>query len=175
MSPAGTALLPTPVGPLAVVVDTDGTVLASGFTGLPDLLRRRGLPADTPPAPPEAVAVAAAALGRYLAGDLAALDDVRVDQPGTAFQQRVWTALRAVPAGCPVTYAELGAAAGASPGAARAIGQVCRRNLAAPFVPCHRVLPTGGGVGGYAYGADVKRRLLAHEGAGRTGRPEQPA
>jgi methylated-DNA-[protein]-cysteine S-methyltransferase len=166
MSPAGTAELPTPAGPLTVVVDADGTVLASGFGPVGDLLRRRGLPADTPVAPPRAVAPVARAVQRYVAGDLAALDDVRVDQPGTPFQRRVWTALRAVPPGRPVSYAELGAVAGASSGAARAIGQVCGANLAAPFVPCHRVVPAGGGVGGYAYGAEVKQRLLAHESAG---------
>ncbi len=70
--------------------------------------------------------------------------------------------MRDVEPGAPVTYAELAARAD-SPAASRAAGQACARNMVAPFVPCHRVVPTGGGVGGYAYGADVKERLLAHE------------
>ncbi len=159
------ATLPTPVGPLAVIVTADGTLLASGFTPLDALARRRGLTDDLPPAHPEVLAPVRAALDRYFTGDPAALDGVRVEQPGTPFQQRVWAELRRVPPGHPVTYAELSRRAGA-PGAARAVGQVCARNLAAPFVPCHRVVPAGGGVGGYAYGADVKTQLLALEAGG---------
>jgi methylated-DNA-[protein]-cysteine S-methyltransferase len=161
------AILPTPAGPLAVVVSADGTVLASGFTDLDELARRRGLLSPQPPhgGSREVLEGLVQAVARYAAGDLAALDEVRVEQPGTPFQQRVWAELRRVPPGRPVTYAELSRRAGA-PGAARAIGQVCARNLAAPFVPCHRVVPAGGGVGGYAYGADVKTRLLAFEEAG---------
>jgi O-6-methylguanine DNA methyltransferase len=87
---------------------------------------------------------------------------VPVAQGGTAFQQRVWERLRAVPPEEPTTYAALSRALDA-PGAARAVGQACGANLAAPFVPCHRVVPAGGGVGGYAYGAAVKTWLLAHE------------
>jgi methylated-DNA-[protein]-cysteine S-methyltransferase len=165
-----TAELDTPVGPLALVLDVDtGTVLASGFGPLDALTGRvRTGPQSGPqsgplPAAPDAVvAPVAAAVERYFAGDLHALDAVPVDQPGTAFQQGVWAALRSVPPGGPVSYAQLAVLAG-YPGSARAVGQVCSRNLAAPFVPCHRVVPAGGGVGGYAYGAGVKTRLLAHE------------
>ena len=49
--------------------------------------------------------------------------------------------------------------------AVRAVGNACARNLVAPFVPCHRVLRTDGTLGGYYYGLDVKRALLAHESA----------
>ena len=163
---AQTARLDTPLGRLALVLDDDGTVLASGFGPLPELLARRGLAADTPPAPNRRVEPVADAVRRYFTGDPTALDDIPVDQPGTAFQQAVWDALRAVPPGRPVTYGELAERLG-SPGAARAVGQACGANLAAPFVPCHRVVPAGGGVGGYAYGAAVKSGLLEHErGAG---------
>lgn len=158
------ALLDTPVGRLAVVVDADGAVLASGFGDPLDLARRRGFEAPLPAASKHQVADVADSLRRYFAGDLSALDDVTVRQPGGAFQQRAWQQLRETAPGRPITYADLADRAG-SPGAARAAGQACARNLAAPFVPCHRVLRTGGGVGGYAYGADVKRRLLDHERA----------
>jgi methylated-DNA-[protein]-cysteine S-methyltransferase len=156
------ALLPTPIGPLAVVVDAEGTVLAAGFTPLDALARRRGLPPDLPVADEAALRPVTTALRAYLAGDLAALERVRVEQRGTAFQQRVWARLRAVPAGEPTTYAALSRDVDA-PAAARAVGQACGANLAAPFVPCHRVVPAGGGVGGYAYGVEVKTWLLAHE------------
>lgn len=163
---AGTAAIETPVGTLAVVVGDDGTVVASGFGDVRTLLRRLGVPADAAANVAEAdqvlVEPVADAVRRYFEGDVAALDDVRVDQPGGPFSQRAWDVLRAVTPGEPVTYAELAERAGSS-GASRAAGQACARNLVAPFVPCHRVVPAGGGVGGYAYGADVKERLLAHE------------
>jgi methylated-DNA-[protein]-cysteine S-methyltransferase len=104
------------------------------------------------------------AVERYAAGDLSALDGVPVEQPGGPFFQQAWAAMRAIPAGTTTTYTELAAAAG-SPMAVRAAGSACARNLVAPFVPCHRVLRTGGLLGGYYFGLDVKRALLTHEGA----------
>jgi methylated-DNA-[protein]-cysteine S-methyltransferase len=73
--------------------------------------------------------------------------------------------MRAIAPGSTATYAELAAAAG-SPTAVRAAGSACARNLVAPFVPCHRVLRSGGTLGGYYYGLDAKRVLLAHEARG---------
>lgn len=160
------ASIPTRVGPLAVVLDEHGTVLASGFGGLSALTTRLGLAEDLPPTPATELAPLADAVDRYFAGDLEALDEIPVHQSGGPFAQQAWAQLRQVPPGEPVTYAELAERAG-SPGAARAAGQACARNLVAPFVPCHRVVPSGGGVGGYAYGADVKTWLLDHERATR--------
>lgn len=165
-----TTTLTTPVGDLAVVIDDDGAVVASGFAA-PDegpdaltarLVARLRLGGAPPEAEPSLASPIADAVGRYFAGDLPAIDEVPVRQTGAPFATAVWEALRAVPPGEPVTYAELARRAG-SPRAARAAGQVCARNLVAPFVPCHRVVPAGGGVGGYAYGADLKTRLLDHE------------
>lgn len=173
----GTATLQTPVGALALVLADDGVVLASGFGPLTDLVERAGVSPGVGAAPEELVAPVADAVERYFAGDVAALDEVSVRQAGGDFAQAAWQALRAVRPGHPVTYGELAGRAG-SPGAARAAGQACARNLVAPFVPCHRVVPAGGGVGGYAYGADVKERLLAHERGEplRTASPEgEPA
>lgn len=161
---AGTAVLQTPAGPLGIVVEEDGTVVASGFCDLDDLLERLGLDERPPRAPAALVGPIAEAVDRYFAGSVDALDDVPVRQRGGAFTQRAWEQLRTVPPGESISYAELAALAG-SPGAARAAGQACARNLVAPFVPCHRVVPSSGGVGSYGYGADVKRRLLAHERA----------
>jgi methylated-DNA-[protein]-cysteine S-methyltransferase len=86
-----------------------------------------------------------------------------VDQPGGTFRQAAWKAMRAVPPGEVITYAELAARAG-NPGAVRAAGSACAQNRVAPIVPCHRIVRTGGGLGGYYYGLPVKEWLLAHEG-----------
>lgn len=65
-----------------------------------------------------------------------------------------------------MTYAELAERAGLPRTAARAAGSACAQNLIAPFVPCHRVLPSTGGFGGYYYGVAVKEWLLTHEARG---------
>jgi AraC family transcriptional regulator, regulatory protein of adaptative response / methylated-DNA-[protein]-cysteine methyltransferase len=94
------------------------------------------------------------------AGALAIPLDIR----GTAFQQRVWAALRAIPAGETRRYGEIAAAIGA-PKAVRAVANACAGNPAALVVPCHRVLPKEGDVGGYRWGPERKRWLLAREKA----------
>ena len=71
-----------------------------------------------------------------------------------------------IPAGTTVSYGDLAELAGMPRSAARAAGGACARNLIAPIVPCHRVLPVSGGFGGYLYGTDVKEWLLRHESAG---------
>lgn len=158
-------LLSTPAGLLAVLVTPeDGLVRAAGFdppeallARLPAVLRARGLARRSSARGPVAEAVAA-----YADGELAALDSVPTDQPGGPFLQQAWQAMRAVPAGTTVSYAELAKAAG-RPTAVRAAGSACARNLVAPFVPCHRVVRSDGSLGGYRYGLPVKQRLLHHE------------
>jgi methylated-DNA-[protein]-cysteine S-methyltransferase len=73
-----------------------------------------------------------------------------------------WGVLRTVEPGEPVTYTGYAALAG-RPAAVRAAASACARNAAALFVPCHRVVRTGGGLGGFRWGTDVKRWLLDHE------------
>lgn len=85
-----------------------------------------------------------------------------VDVQGTAFQQAVWDALRAIPAGETRTYSQVAASIG-KPGAMRAAGSACGDNVLAVLVPCHRVLRTDGTLGGYAYGLERKEKLLALE------------
>ena len=82
----------------------------------------------------------------------------------TAFQRRVWQALRAIPPGETRTYAEVARVIG-RPGAARAVGAACARNPLALVIPCHRVVRGDGGLGGYAWGVGRKRRLLQRERA----------
>ena len=150
-----------PGGRLTYLV-RDGIVIGSSFRGIDDVLARVDLAAETTiDAPPRSDAVGRA-LRNYTSGDLRALDEVQVWQPGGDFRQRAWRAMRDIEPGTVETYAELAASA-ASPRAHRAAGTACSTNLVAPFVPCHRVVASGG-LGGYGYGLDVKIALLEHEG-----------
>ena len=106
---------------------------------------------------------AAARVGRYLDGKLDALDAIRVDSGGTPFQQKVWTALRTIPPGETRTYAQIAAAIG-RPSAVRAVARANATNPVSIIVPCHRVIRTGGGMGGYGGGVERKKWLLRHEG-----------
>jgi methylated-DNA-[protein]-cysteine S-methyltransferase len=90
------------------------------------------------------------------------MDTLPVAQPGGAFRQAAWKVMREVPAGEVISYAELAARAG-NPDAVRAAGSACATNMVAPIVPCHRIVRTGGALGGYYYGLGVKEWLLAHE------------
>ena len=88
-----------------------------------------------------------------------------LDIRGTAFQERVWQALQAIPYGETVTYTELAAAIGA-PKAVRAVANACGANPTAIAIPCHRVLRADGTLGGYRWGVERKKLLLAREGGG---------
>jgi AraC family transcriptional regulator of adaptative response/methylated-DNA-[protein]-cysteine methyltransferase len=85
-----------------------------------------------------------------------------LDVRATAFQLRVWEALRSIKPGRTMRYAELAHAIG-SPSAARAVAQACANNPVALLIPCHRVVPAAGGVGGYRWGSRRKQRLLEIE------------
>jgi AraC family transcriptional regulator, regulatory protein of adaptative response / methylated-DNA-[protein]-cysteine methyltransferase len=89
--------------------------------------------------------------------------DLPLDVRGTAFQEAVWQALKAIPAGETRTYAELAALAG-RPEAVRAAGTACGTNPLAVVVPCHRAKRADGTLGGYAYGLERKAALLTREG-----------
>lgn len=88
--------------------------------------------------------------------------DLPLDVRGTAFQQRVWQALREIPAGTTASYAEIASTIGA-PRAIRAVAQACAANAIAVAIPCHRVVRTDGDVSGYRWGVERKRTLLARE------------
>ena len=88
--------------------------------------------------------------------------DLPLDIRGTAFQQRVWLALRAIPAGSMVSYSELARRIGA-PRAARAVAGACAANALAVAIPCHRVLRNDGALSGYRWGVARKRALLDKE------------
>ena len=90
--------------------------------------------------------------------------DLPLDVRGTAFQQRVWQALRAIPAGSTVSYAELAERVGV-PSGARAIAGACAANPVAVAIPCHRVVRQDGSISGYRWGVERKAALLKREGA----------
>ncbi len=89
---------------------------------------------------------------------------VPLDTRGTVFQQQVWSALREIPAGQTVTYAQLASAIG-RPTATRAVAQACGANPTAVVVPCHRVIGADGRLTGYRWGVERKRALLERERA----------
>ncbi len=88
--------------------------------------------------------------------------DLPLDIRGTAFQQRVWEALRKVPAGETVSYAEIAARIG-RPTSVRAVAQACAANTLAVAIPCHRVVRSDGALSGYRWGISRKQQLLARE------------
>jgi methylated-DNA-[protein]-cysteine S-methyltransferase len=106
---------------------------------------------------------------RYFDGDVHAIDTLRVQATGSAFQQRVWDALREIPVGETCSYVQLARTVGA-PNASRAVGRANATNPVAIVVPCHRVVRADGALGGYGGGLDRKRWLLQHERA-HTGVP----
>ena len=104
------------------------------------------------------------AFRRYLAGDLSALESVEVDTAGTPFQEKVWKALRRIPAGRTISYADLARTVGV-PSAVRAVAGANARNPVSIVVPCHRVIASDGTLAGYGGGVPRKEWLLVHEGA----------
>lgn len=92
--------------------------------------------------------------------------DLPLDVQGTAFQERVWRALRKIPAGRSITYTDLAGKIGA-PAAVRAVAGACAANTLAVVIPCHRVVRKGGALSGYRWGIERKRALLAREAPGK--------
>jgi AraC family transcriptional regulator, regulatory protein of adaptative response / methylated-DNA-[protein]-cysteine methyltransferase len=91
--------------------------------------------------------------------------DIALDMRGTEFQQRVWRALREIPAGTTVTYTDLASRVGMTTNGARAVGNACASNPIAVLVPCHRVITSDGKLAAYRWGVARKRSLLAMEAA----------
>ncbi|MDE2150124.1 MAG: methylated-DNA--[protein]-cysteine S-methyltransferase [Gammaproteobacteria bacterium] len=92
--------------------------------------------------------------------------ELPVDVQGTAFQARVWRALRRLPLGATASYGQIARRLG-EPGAARAVGAACANNPVALLIPCHRVVASDGRIGGYRWGAERKALLLSRERSAR--------
>jgi methylated-DNA-[protein]-cysteine S-methyltransferase len=176
--PAHFATVATPPGPFTVVVcrsHGSDVVLASGWTDdvseLLPVVHRSLRPTWVERADDLPVLAAVAA---YCEGDVTAIDAVPVLQRSGPFLEEAWEVLRTVPPGQPETYSAFAARCG-RPAAVRAAAGACSRNAAALFVPCHRVLATGGGLGGFRWGTTVKRWLLDHEAEHATEHVAAPA
>jgi methylated-DNA-[protein]-cysteine S-methyltransferase len=150
--------LSTPTGNLSLLA-RDGGLVAAGFADIETMHARIGV---EPLVERHDLGELSRGVAAYFAGDLAAMDELPVDQPGGPFRQAAWTAMRRVPAGGTISYTKLAAEAG-NPKAVRAAGSACALNLIAPIVPCHRVVRSDGSPGGYYYGLTVKEWLLGHE------------
>jgi AraC family transcriptional regulator of adaptative response/methylated-DNA-[protein]-cysteine methyltransferase len=169
----------SPIGALLVAATERG--VCSVKIGGSDASLAAGLKAEFPAArvrrDEEALGRWVRAIVNHLSGKETRLD-IPLDVRATAFQWRVWEALRAIPYGETRSYQEIARVIGA-PKAARAVGHACATNPVAIVIPCHRVVRGDGTLGGYAYGLKVKRRLLSDEStraprravAGATSRP----
>ncbi len=152
---------PTPLGPFSVAVDTTGALVATAFGPAPrlrDRARYCHIIDDNRPTTLVREQILAWFAGERLAFDLP------LAPRGTPFQQRVWSAMQRIPFGTTRSYGELAAALGA-PQAARAVGRANATNPICLVIPCHRVIGTDGSLTGFAFGEDLKRRLLQHERA----------
>ncbi len=163
-----TTRMDSPVGTLVLWADGDALVgleFADAELRVSDLRARleKALgPFEAVESPDPAGAVSR--LRRYFAGELRALDDQQVRTWGSAFEEKVWAALRTIPVGESRSYQQIAAAIGAK-GAARAVGAANGRNPVALVVPCHRVIAADGSLHGYGGGLARKKWLLEHEKA----------
>ena len=159
-----TTTVRTPVGEL-YLVSKENVVLAAGFKSIQSLIERIS-PEDLEKEIKHVakISVISDLVSDYLDGDLNALNSIKVRQRGAKFSQEVWKAMRKIPAGKVISYAQLAKRAG-SPDAIRAAGTACGNNLIAPIIPCHRIVKTSGAIGNYGYGVKIKEWLLSHEGA----------
>ncbi|HEY1494187.1 MAG TPA: methylated-DNA--[protein]-cysteine S-methyltransferase [Candidatus Solibacter sp.] len=157
----------TPIGELLLVADDAGKLRAVDWTDYePRMLRllrlhygKNGFHLQ-PERNPHGLSDA---ISRYFAGDLAAIDKIPVQTAGTHFQRSVWSALRTIPCGAPISYSKL-AEQIARPTAVRAVGLANGSNPISIVVPCHRVIGSNGSLTGYGGGLERKRWLLEHEG-----------
>ena len=156
---------PSDLGPLLVAA-TDRGLCFIQLGDDPATLERRlddEFPAASLSRDDDALGPIVDAVLQRIAGDPAPAA-IPLDITGTAFQRRVWEALRDIPYGEVRTYGEIAEEIG-SPRAVRAVGTACGANPVGLVIPCHRVVPKSGGVGNYGFGPERKRVLLGREGA----------
>lgn len=156
----------TPIGEMLIVVDVSGNLRAIDWVEHENRTRSfLGLhygehgfclkTEDNPSGLSEAIRA-------YFGGELHAIDSLTVRPAGTPFQKEVWQALRQIPCGTTISYAQLAEHIG-RPKAVRAVGLANGRNPIPIVVPCHRVIGSDGSLTGYGGGMERKRWLLQHE------------
>lgn len=158
------AVRPTPMGPVLVVASETGLVASTlpGCAWPADLERVAARhPGDELVESEDHLGPYLDALDAYFDGTPIP-DDLPMDIGGAPFQAAAWEAMRAIPHGQIITYAELAERAG-SPRASRASGSACGANPVPLFVPCHRVVASSGGLGGFGGGLEMKKALLRLE------------
>lgn len=158
-----TATLPSPIGPITLVLKGQ-TIVICEFADRASRVTRQleaFFPSETPleETAPEHIAQAFEA---YFSGDRDALNDLPTDPLGTDYERKVWRALKDIPAGNTTSYGAMAKDIGSSP---RAVGRANGRNPVCLIHPCHRVIGADGALTGYAGGLDRKEWLLQHEGA----------
>jgi methylated-DNA-[protein]-cysteine S-methyltransferase len=159
---------PTPIGELVIIADTAGNLRTIDWTDHEERLYRllgrqygeSGFVLEAARDPGGLTG----AMRSYFAGELSAIERLPAQTAGTPFQQQVWSALRSIPCGSTLSYAELARRIG-RPSAVRAVGLANGSNPVSIVVPCHRVIGSNGTLTGYGGGLERKRWLLAHEGA----------
>ncbi|HXU16893.1 MAG TPA: methylated-DNA--[protein]-cysteine S-methyltransferase [Terriglobales bacterium] len=156
----------TPIGKMLIVTDSDRNLRAVDWTDydarMRRLLSRQYAPVGFRLEPTHDLNCATDAIARYFAGELDAIDALSVKTGGTHFQREVWRALRAIPCGTTVSYAQL-AGRIERPTAVRAVGLANGSNPVGLVIPCHRVIGSDGSLTGYGAGIERKRWLLEHE------------
>jgi len=163
MPPIDVTEMSSPIGRVTIAV-RDGRLCAVDFGTRPKVLHTLATCGEIRRTGAAATAAVRRQLGAYFDGDLGALDAIEVEALwGTPFQRRVWAALRTIPTGETLSYAQV-ARRVRSPKAVRAVGAANGANPIPIVLPCHRVIASGGGLGGYGGGLPMKRWLLAHEG-----------
>lgn len=157
-------LVELPIGWMVLLAGADGLKRASLKPSPQEALEDLGRDLDGADEDPSAFTHIVECLHRYAGGERAALDGIELDLSGvTPFFSAAWQACRSIPAGETRSYAWLAAEAG-SPLAMRAAGQAMARNRFSLIIPCHRVIASDGGLGGYGGGGlSVKARLLQME------------
>jgi methylated-DNA-[protein]-cysteine S-methyltransferase len=151
----------SPFGPFSIAVNETGAVVGTAFgdeTALQMRVKKHALTKDA-----ALVRATREQVLAYFAGERRDFD-LPLAAEGTPFQQRVWAALCRIRFGDTCTYRELATRLG-NAGAARAVGRANATNPICLIVPCHRVIGADGSLTGFAFGEDIKRRLLEHEHA----------
>lgn len=151
----------TPLGTMYLAI-RDGALREAGFV---ETWARPVLSPDSDEAAEELSSEAQFvrdAVAGYFEGDVEAIESIAIDPEGTDFQRSVWEAIREVPAGRTVSYQDIARAVG-KPSAYRAVGTATGRNPVGIAVPCHRIVRSDGGLGGYGGGLHRKEWFLEHE------------